>query len=116
MPPPYELHVFICTNPRPAGHPKGSCAEKGSEKIRERFKEELHNRGLKGRMRANAAGCLDMCALGSVVVVYPEGTWYGNVTEADVVPIIEEHLLGGRPVERLLMPFMKKKPLPTSAE
>jgi (2Fe-2S) ferredoxin len=108
MPPPFERHVFVCTNRRPDGHPKGSCAEKGSEEIRALFKEELEKRGLKGRMRANAAGCLDTCSFGVSVVVYPEGTWYARVKTEDVVPIIEEHLIGGRPVERLLMPVTAK--------
>ena len=103
MAPPYERHVFICTNRRPEGNPKGCCASKGGEAVRDRFKEELHLRGLRGRMRANAAGCLDMCSLGVAVVVYPEGTWYTHVKPEDVVPIIEEHLVGGRPVERLLL-------------
>src|SRR5262245_29471625 len=103
MAPPYEKHVFICTNRRPDGHPKGCCATKGAEEVRSLFKEELHKRGLKGRIRANAAGCLDMCNLGVTVVVYPEGVWYSRVTKEDVLPIIEEHLLGGRPVERLLL-------------
>jgi (2Fe-2S) ferredoxin len=101
MAPPFEKHVFICTNRRPDGHPKGCCATKGGEEVRSLFKEELHKRGLKARMRANAAGCLDTCPLGVTVVVYPEGVWYGHVTREDVVPIIEEHLLGGRPLERL---------------
>jgi (2Fe-2S) ferredoxin len=101
--PPYLRHVFVCTNRRPADNPKGSCAMKGSEAVLERFKEELHARGLKGKMRANAAGCLDACAFGTSVVVYPEGVWYGGVQVEDVVEIIESHLLGNSPVERLRM-------------
>ncbi len=100
----FEKHVFICTNRRDPSNPKGSCAQKGSEAIREKFKKELYDRGLKGRMRANASGCLDQCENGCTVVVYPEQVWYGHVTPDDVNEIIEEHLLGGRPVERLLMP------------
>jgi (2Fe-2S) ferredoxin len=100
----FEKHVFICTNRRDPSNPKGSCAAKGSEAIREQFKKEIYERGLKGRMRANAAGCLDQCENGCTVVVYPEQVWYGHVTVADVNEIIEEHLLGGRIVERLLMP------------
>ena len=55
-------------------------------------------------MRANKAGCLDQCEKGPSVVVYPDAIWYGGVTEADVKEIVEQHILGGRPVERLLMP------------
>jgi (2Fe-2S) ferredoxin len=101
--PPYTRHIFVCTNRRPADNPKGCCALKGSEAVLDRFKEELHRRGLKGQMRANAAGCLDACAFGTSVVVYPEGVWYGGVQVADVVEIIDSHLLGHRPVERLRM-------------
>jgi (2Fe-2S) ferredoxin len=99
--PHYEKHVFICTNRRDSSNPKGSCAAKGSEQVRERFKKELSERGLKGRMRANAAGCLDQCEHGCTVVVYPEQVWYGHVTPDDVNEIVEEHLLADRPVERL---------------
>jgi (2Fe-2S) ferredoxin len=102
--PTFQKHVFICTNRREPGHARGSCAEKGSEEVRERFKQALAKRGLKGEMRANAAGCLDQCELGCSVVVYPEQVWYGHVTPHDVEEIVETHLLGGRLVERLLMP------------
>jgi (2Fe-2S) ferredoxin len=102
-----EKHVFICTNRRDPANPKGSCAAKGSEQVRERFKKELAERGLKGRMRANAAGCLDQCEHGCTVVVYsdrgPAQVWYGQVTPDDVNEIIEEHLQNDRPVERLLI-------------
>ncbi len=108
--PNYQRHVFICTNQRPPGHPKGCCAEKGSEALREFFKTELGRRGLKGQMRANAAGCLDACAFGPSVVVYPEGVWYTIGNEADVIEIIECHLLKGEIVTRLLMPDQAARP------
>jgi (2Fe-2S) ferredoxin len=99
-----DKHVFICTNRRDENNPKGSCAQKGSEAIREAFKKQLHERGLKGRMRANAAGCLDQCEHGCAVVVYPEQVWYGGVKPEDVAEIIDQHLIGGQPVERLRIP------------
>ena len=49
----------------------------------------------------NKAGCLDRCELGPVAVVYPEGTWYSFVDEQDIDEIVESHLVGGVPVERL---------------
>jgi (2Fe-2S) ferredoxin len=97
----YERHVFVCTNRRAPDNPKGCCAAKGSEEVLARFKELLFQRGLNKRIRANAAGCLDACALGCSVVVYPEAVWYGHVTVADVDEIVEKHLVGGEPVERL---------------
>ena len=96
-----ERHVFVCENRREPGNPKGCCADKGAEEVREEFKRQLHERGLKKTIRANAAGCLDQCARGVAVVVYPEQVWYGGVTVGDVTEIIESHLVGGVPVERL---------------
>jgi (2Fe-2S) ferredoxin len=98
-----ERHVFICTNRREPGNPKGCCADKGADEVRDTFKKLVHERGMKGRVRANAAGCLDQCARGVTVVVYPEQVWYGGVTAADVPEIVESHLLQGVPVERLRM-------------
>lgn len=100
---PYTKHVFICVNERPAGHPRGCCKEKGGEEVREAFKQALKKHRLTPQMRANAAGCLDKCEQGIAVVVYPDAVWYGGVTPADVEEIVESHLKGGVPVERLLM-------------
>ncbi|MEW6366215.1 MAG: (2Fe-2S) ferredoxin domain-containing protein [Acidobacteriota bacterium] len=97
----FERHVFICTNRRPDWDPKGSCAKSGSELVLAAFKEGLSRRALNNRIRANAAGCLDACADGPAVVVYPDGVWYGRVRPEDVEEIIEEHLVKGKPVERL---------------
>jgi (2Fe-2S) ferredoxin len=101
--PHFDRHVFVCTNQREPGHPKGDCFSKGSEEVREAFKRQLADKGLKGRMRANAAGCLDQCARGVTVVVYPEQVWYGGVRVEDVPEIVDQHLIGGVPVERLRM-------------
>jgi (2Fe-2S) ferredoxin len=106
----FRHHVFICENHRPAGDPRGSCTERGGEAVKSAFKEELAKRGLKGVIRANGAGCLDACSFGPSVVVYPEGTWYGGVTPADVPEIIERHLLGGQPVERLVLRSFRAEP------
>ena len=96
-----ERHVFICTNRREPGNPKGCCADKGADEVRDTFKKLVHERGMKGRVRANAAGCLDQCARGVTVVVYPEQVWYGGVTADDVSEIVDSHLVGGVPVDRL---------------
>ena len=60
-------------------------------------------------MRINAAGCLDRCALGPSIVIYPEGVWYTARTEADVDEILAVHVRDGGRVERLLMPEEKPK-------
>jgi (2Fe-2S) ferredoxin len=101
-------HVFVCENRRPADDPRGSCGCKGSAAIRAALKDELKRRGLKGSIRANAAGCLDACAHGPTIVVYPEAVWYGGVRPEDVPEIVERHLVGGEPVKRLLIPEMNR--------
>jgi len=107
MPPPYERHVFVCINRRAPGDPKGCCAEKGSEEVHSIFKAEVARRGLRGRVRVNSAGCLDACALGVSVVIYPEAVWFCFFKHKAAYEIIEQHLIGGRPVERL---FMRLRP------
>jgi (2Fe-2S) ferredoxin len=102
--PSFERHVFVCVNERPPDNPKGSCKARGGAEVRDRLKAELSSRGLKHVVRANNAGCLDQCERGVTVVVYPEQVWYGHVTVADVVEIVERHLIGGEVVERLLLP------------
>ena len=57
-----------------------------------------------GQVRVNKAGCLDRCAGGPVAVVYPEAVWYTFVDSADIDEIVDSHLLGGKPVERLRLP------------
>ena len=101
--PRFRHHVFVCENRRPEEDPRGCCGRKGSEEIRALLKAELKRRGLKGLVRANAAGCLDACAHGPSIVVYPEGVWYGHVRPEDVPEIVEQHLVHGRPVDRLLI-------------
>jgi (2Fe-2S) ferredoxin len=100
----FEKHVFICVNERSQDDPKGCCAARGGAEVAAAFKKKLHEAGLKRIVRANKAMCLDQCAHGVAVVVYPEATWYGHVTVADVDEIVEQHVLGGKPVERLVIP------------
>ena len=72
-----------------------------SKKLHKAFKEQVAKAGLKGKVRINKSGCLDQCGHGPNVVVYPEGVWYSHLTLEDVPVIIEDHLIGGCPVERL---------------
>ena len=103
--PKFERHIFICTNQRPERHPRGCCSPSGDGELHRLFKEKLAERGIRGSaVRANKAGCLDQCEIGPTVVVYPEAVWYGHVTPADVDEIIDSHIIGGRPVERLIIP------------
>lgn len=102
--PKFEKHIFVCGNQRAAGHPRGCCDPTASKELQVLFKQKLAEQGLKGTVRANRAGCLDQCEHGPTVVVYPEAVWYGGVKASDVEEIIASHILGGKPVERLIIP------------
>jgi (2Fe-2S) ferredoxin len=106
--PPFVRHVFVCENQRPPGHPKGSCADKGSVALRQALKKAAGNAGLSETVRINSSGCLDACEFGASVVVYPEAVWYGHVTQVDIPEIVQSHLIEGRPVERLRIAFPPK--------
>jgi (2Fe-2S) ferredoxin len=98
----YRLHVFVCTNRRPEGHPRGSCAGRGSEALRDYLKARVKELGLVG-VRVNTAGCLDRCELGPDLVIYPEGVWYSYHTSDDLDEILETHLVKGGRVARLML-------------
>ena len=96
-----ERYLFVCTNRRPDGHPKGSCAEKGSEQILAQLKEALFQRGVaKHVVRACGATCLDLCETGVSIVLEPAHVIYGGVTSADVEAIADATAQGDV-VERL---------------
>lgn len=107
--PQFEHHVFHCTNERSPEDPKGSCALRQAGAVHAHAKARCAALGLKGKVRVNKAGCLDACAQGPAVVVYgtknpAEGVWYTVRTLEEMDEIIDEHLVNGRPVERLRMP------------
>ena len=99
-----EKHVFICTQNRPQGHPRGSCGAKGCVSVMEEFMNQIQSRNLFEKIGLTNTGCMGPCMFGTNVLVYPEGVMYGNVTKDDVATIIDEHLLGGKPVEALKVP------------
>jgi (2Fe-2S) ferredoxin len=95
----FTKHVFICTNDKDA--PKKSCGSESGMKLVDAFKEQLKEKGLLQTIRAQKTGCLDCCAQGPTMVVYPEGVFYGNVQLSDVAEIVDKHLVGEEVVERL---------------
>lgn len=99
--------MFVCVNRRDADNPKGCCAAKDGDAVRARLKRLAFEAGLRGRVRINSAGCLDQCAQGVTVVVYPEAVWYGGVTLEDCDELFAEHVLNGRTVERLRIESMR---------
>lgn len=98
---PYTHHVFVCTNERPEGSPRGCCKSKGGDELHAALKKAAAKAGLSDHVRVNKSGCLDQCEQGATMVVYPEAVWYGHVALTDVDAIVQEHLVNGRPVERL---------------
>ncbi len=99
----YTKHVFICTNQKDPG--KKCCGEETGMELVNIMKEQLKEKNLHLNIRAQRAGCLDVCAHGPAMVVYPEGIFYGKVTREDITEIVEEHLVNDRVVERLKLNF-----------
>ena len=89
-----RAHVLCCGGT--------GCTSSGSPKIQAAFNAEIEKQGLADEIKVVQTGCFGLCALGPVVIIYPDGTFYSNVTEADVAEIVSEHLLKGRVVERLV--------------
>lgn len=89
-----RAHVLVCGGT--------GCTSSGSEKIIKKFETGLAERGLADEIKVIKTGCFGLCALGPIVIVYPEGAFYSMVNEDDVDEIVEEHLLKGRIVKRLL--------------
>lgn len=90
----YRSHVLVC---------KGTgCTASGSEQVIEELEKEIEKRGLSNEVRVVQTGCLGLCELGPNVLIYPEGSYYCSVKASDVPEIVEEHLIKGRIVERLL--------------
>ena len=103
---PIRHHVLVC-----AGK---SCTNAGSAEVKEAFERELKARGLlfgkekkgknpRGSIVLTECASVGFCAVGAAVLVYPDGVWYAQVRASDVLEIVEEHLVGGRTVERLAL-------------
>ncbi|MBE6640629.1 MAG: NADH-quinone oxidoreductase subunit NuoF [Ruminococcaceae bacterium] len=77
------------------------CSSSGSAKIKDKMVAELKAAGLENEVKVVVTGCFGLCALGPIMIVYPEGTFYSRVTVEDVPEIVSEHLLKGRIVKHL---------------
>jgi len=99
----YQKHIFICTNVRDNG--KKCCGEGRAQELFEYAKSRMQQLQMHGKnmVRVNKAGCLDRCALGPVLVIYPEAVWYAYQTQEDIDEIIDEHVINGRVVTRLML-------------
>ncbi len=90
----FRAHILVCGGT--------ACKSMGSEDIRKAFIKEIAAKELNDEVRVVDAGCMGFCAAGPVVVIYPEGTFYQKFSVADVKEVVEEHIVKGRPVERLM--------------
>lgn len=101
-----ERHVFVCNGK--------SCSAVGSADVKKAFEDELQERNLRygkvskgrnpnGTIVLTDCGSVGFCSIGTAVLVYPEGVWYGQVCAGDVPEIIEKHLVNGKIVERLAL-------------
>ena len=88
-----RTHVLICGGT--------GCTSSGSMALKEALEKELEAKGLTEEVKLVTTGCFGLCALGPVMIVYPDGTFYSMVKPEDIPEIVEEHLLKGRPVTRL---------------
>ncbi len=104
----FQKHLFVCNNQRKEDDPRGCCASRGSLDLLDYLKKRVHDNGLKGKVRVNKAGCLDACAQGPTLVVYPDDVWYSPKTKEDMEEILTEHVQNDRIVERLVIEFKKK--------
>ena len=98
-----KYHVFVCTSCRVNGQQKGLCYSKASVDIVQKFMEAIEDFDLSGEVMVTNTGCFGICEKGPVAVVYPEGIWYGSLTEDSVPEIVEKHLLQGMPVEEYMI-------------
>ncbi len=97
-------HVFVCVQDRPPGHPQGSCAQRGGREVFQAFMEKIQtDPQLFMTTFITPTGCMNSCMMGPVVVIYPDGVWYGQVKPEDVDEIVEKHLKSNEPVERLVI-------------
>ena len=115
---PIRLHVFVCTGK--------SCSSRDSAEVRDAFERELTARRIlfgreakgknpHGSIVLTECSSVGFCAIGPAVMIYPDGIWYAQVRPADVLEIIEEHLLHGRVVERLALMKVPAAGLPEPA-
>ena len=98
----YKKHIFIYTNDRGNDHPRKSCGNCGGLDIRKEFVRLINESGLKGRVRANKSGCLDVFEKGPAFVIYPQGYWYLEVEKSNISRIFEESVVGDKPVPELV--------------
>ena len=105
---PFRHHVFVCMQEKPEGIP--SCSANNSLKLLQTLEREVIAQGLDDEVQITTCGCMGLCDDRSIMIVYPEGTWYHKVQEADIPEIVATHLRQGKILARLAwtdLPGMK---------
>lgn len=98
----FQRHFFVCQTQRPP-MAKPSCGARGSTDLLNALMDGLAKHPeIWSTVNVTASGCLGPCFDGPTIVVYPEGVWYAGVKPSDVAEIVESHMVGGKPVERLV--------------
>ena len=100
----YRSHVLVCTGT--------GCVSSGAKAIKDIFIDELHEKKIENEVRVVETGCHGFCERGPIAIVYPEGVFYSELKDDDVAEIVEEHLLKGRIVDRLLYVDDDKEKVP----
>jgi (2Fe-2S) ferredoxin len=96
-----KFHFFVCTSSKTTGEPKGFCCSKNSSALAQKFMEVIDENGFSSDCMVTNTGCFGVCDKGPVVVVYPQGVWYGNVSCGDVEDIVLSHFDKDEALERL---------------
>lgn len=97
----HDAHVLVCKG--------GDCKKRGSKDVQRALKDELRAAGMNRDVRMDSVGCLGLCKHGPNAIVYPPGTWYLGLIEADAPEIVESHLKNGEPVEHLAAELRPRK-------
>ena len=98
----FKKHIFICTNDRGEESVRKSCGSCGGMELRRELVKMINDNRLKGKVRANKSGCLDVCEDGPALVVYPEGYWYLGVEKEDLKKIFHFSILNNEPAPGLI--------------
>lgn len=99
----YDKHIFVCANQKAEG--KKCCGEAFGLEMVQRLRSRIRAANLPITIRAQRAGCLDVCEFGPALVVYPEGVFYGSLTPEAIDQIVDQHLAGGEVVTEFELRF-----------
>ena len=99
----YKKHIFVCENIREGGPEVKSCGRSGGAELRLILKKMVQEHGLKKDIRINSAGCLGACDHGPVMVIYPQGVYYGGFSEPDLDEIFKKTILKDEIIDHLVI-------------